>query len=465
MDGVGRIIKEGRFLQVSENLITTRAGSHPIRALPSYLNNKHGLALSAYVQALAQVSGEVGIGFHFIELFLNSGLYSAGTDHALFSSHDRLTVSYRLEHRSDFRIEAHAHTPSIDKDKVDANAKSLKQIKLDIDELRNAARHYRSGEFGDRHFDRLYEHFRFFCLNTFVQYLINPESHGFSTIGITSYFDKIIQFRDIRATIRHLCPNGTPSKELRAALSDVYVKEFGRNLDQLADPVKIAQFKGVAPSSPWGRCHTFLKSLREKADDFVIAILDTYTDMPVDCLKTFFVFATNVYLPWTLSATAGGLGSESQAVAARPHQSLPGALLKANGGKIFQPINYPSYRVYNVEAGRKPFTPSSRRGRSRRGETAASDDVFEKDFLGPMLVWPLLVPIEEGARREKAIFWASGFLRMMGRYDTSDGAPLDWDTYETDVFPDDVATLTEPVEALKSSISLMLATKSSQTRR
>lgn len=236
------------------------------------------------------------------------------------------------------------------------------------------------------------------------------------------------------------------------------------NLDLVDDPVRSASLQSVDPRSDVGRSYSFLKSVSQNADSFAIAVIDTYGDMPLNCLRMFFNFSTNVYLPWTISATAGGRRDQGPLVADAPYPSFPSKLLKDHSG-LFQPINYPSYRVYNREAQYKPFiadgTNSRRIRRPPAEATDASKDVVSQDFLGPMLVWPFRVGLDSQSGVGKGVFSVSGFLRMMGRYEAPSCSRTDWDRYETDQFPKDVIDLRPHVTNLTEYISLVLARKRS----
>lgn len=188
--------------------VKASSGTPAIKTLPSYLTNADTLEVAAHVRALAETAAEAGLCFHFWELFLNSGLYKTGGNEALYSSHDRLTVSYRFEWSADRGLVASPHAPSIDEEKVHSNTKSLKQVKSDIFNLRTANRRYRSNGVGISHYDKLYEYFRYFCLNTFIHWLINPHSYGFQVNGIDHYSKSFwILMRMWRAT-RRSCSEG-----------------------------------------------------------------------------------------------------------------------------------------------------------------------------------------------------------------------------------------------------------------
>lgn len=456
-------ISREEFDALAESYVSRNSGKTGIKVLPSYLTNADGLELSARMEALADCAAKVGVGFHFWELFLNSGLYNAGADRALHSSHDRLTVSFRLERDERGLISTIPHIPTGQEGRLSqSNQKPLRQVKHDIDELINTNRRYRSQIYGKKHYDRLYEHFRFLCINTFIHFVINPNNYGFSANGLNYFFDKMLEIHpDVeKYTVGILGKERPIPQPMRASLEQMYLEVFESNLDLLSDPVRSAPLGSFGAHTNEHKCILFLRSIYKHSDDFAAAVLSSYREMPLSCLRIFFNFSNNVYLPWSVSATSGGRPAVHTSTAAKPYPSSPAKMLRQHEAALFQPVNYPSYQAYNKEAKFRPFSKAgvgSKKGR-RRDETKA-DDVVREDHLGPMLVWPINLSLDAGGQVDRGMFWVSGFLRLMGRYDPKSGEKIEWDNYENQLFDSDVRVLSDAVTGFIETISAMLATK------
>ncbi|MBS3928368.1 MAG: hypothetical protein KGZ65_08140, partial [Sphingomonadales bacterium] len=179
--------------RLAEALIRDHSGLLGNQTPPSYLSNANGLELSSRIEALASTATKAGLGFQFWEVFLNSGLHNSGNKLAQHSSHDRLTVSLRVELNCDGEVLIVPHKQGIGNHRNHSSTKALLHIEEDIRELQSANRRYRSGYIGVSHYDKLYEYFRFFCLNTFIHYTIDENSFGFKANGVSHFFDKIIK--------------------------------------------------------------------------------------------------------------------------------------------------------------------------------------------------------------------------------------------------------------------------------
>lgn len=456
--------------RLADELIRDHSGLLGNQTPPSYLSNANGLELASRVKALAITAAKSGLGFQFWEAFLNSGLHNAGNDLAHHSSHDRLTVSLRVELNDTDGVVVSPHKPQVDGRRSHSSTKPFRYIEEDILELQSANRRYRSGHVGNSHYDKLYEYFRFFCVNTFIHYTINKYSFGFKANGVSQFFDEILKnYPDIRAYSHKYIETiagqqKIVTKETREKLYEVYTQRLAKNLDTIKDQ-SIDLSQSTANLNAEARSLLFLKSMSVNADDFAACVLNTYKNMSLSCLRIFFNFSSNVYLPWTVSASVGSLGLILSQSGPFPFSSVPVISLTESAGKIFQPINYPSYRAYNVEANQYGIVQRNleadgkpkNSGRPKTEKKEKATDVVSDDHLGPMLIWPFRIPVNPHNHKDGALFQVGGFLRMMGRFDGKTGIRLPANTYAPQQFEIDKAALTKPVEGFFEALAAMLA--------
>lgn len=456
--------------RLAEELIRDHSGLLGNQTPPSYLSNANGLELASRVKALAISAAKSGLGFQFWEAFLNSGLHNVGNDLAHHSSHDRLTVSLRVELNDADGVAVSPHKPQVDGRRSHSSTKPFRYIEEDILELQSANRRYRSGHVGNSHYDKLYEYFRFFCVNTFIHYTINKYQFGFKANGVSQFFDEILKcYPDVRAYSHRYIETISGSqkivtKETREKIHEIYTQRFSKNLDAINSP-SINLSQSTANANAETRSLIFLKSMSVNADDFAACVLNSYKNMSLSCLRIFFNFSSNVYLPWAVSASVGSLGLILSQGGQFPFPSIPVISLTESAGKIFQPINYPSYRAYNVEANQyridqrhsKEDGKPKNSGRPKAEKKEKATDVVSDDYLGPMLIWPFRLPVNPHNHRDGALFQVGGFLRMMGRFDAQTGIRLSADTYAPDQFEIDKAALAQSVDGFFEAIAAMLA--------
>lgn len=389
------------------------------------------------------------VGFQFWELFLNSGVRRVHDDPRQQSSHDRLLLSYHTISQKESKPKIDT-TNRILEDEKDTHIKSYTDILIDIRYLHSMCFAYQmnTGSPGETCFT--YESFRFFVVNTLVNYFIDHEAFGFESNGVSKFFDALIlRNPSLRAATRDKLIGASNQKDVpksvKTELESEYFDASGMKIDEYLHDAGGRRTDDIAnKASDRYKVREFLKSVAHNADSISGLVIANFGDMSLSCMRIFFNDSTNVYLPWMPSGSSGFFaknGGEATFV-------YPANELNAYKGQIFHSINWRSYSAYNkIAANRSPLAGGKR----------GPNPTPEADHLGVMLRWPILQKITHSGPDSGGIFQISGFLRMMRRYSISHQELIEPDQYTSTVWDADKAVLTPMIRKLSSNIGLYLS--------
>lgn len=411
----------------------------------SYLLEDDERKIAADLRQLISDAHQKDIDFQFWELFLNSGIRRVHDNPRRQASHDRLLISYHTFKNDNGQFKIEKTSRILHKEK-DSHIKSYSDVLDDIRYLHSMCYAYQMNGGYEGEICFKYEAFRFFVVNTIINYFIDDEAYGFRNNGVAKFLDELISNNpSLKATTLGKFDDGADagsmSLDLKNEIRSEYFDASGMKIDKY---INLDLSHLADRSSNRYKVANFLKSIAQNANSITGLVIANFGSMSLSCMRIFFNDSINVYLPWMPAGSSGFLGKEIS----EPSFVVPAKELKTHEGLIYHSINWRSYSTYNRIAGNRTPLSSGEEGRNTENDI---------DRLGVMHRWPILQGIRHDGPDSEGIFQIGGFLRMMRRYSSLNQKLVEPDDYTPKIWDSDQAILKPLVARLSKNIGRYLS--------